>query len=53
MALTERPDLRLTICQALRLLVSKMSDNGKSHQEIIFDDVLARYALQSQLLRWL
>ena len=28
-ALTERPDLRLTVCQALRLVISKSFDNGK------------------------
>ncbi|KAJ7336526.1 pre-rRNA processing protein [Desmophyllum pertusum] len=33
-ALTERPDLRLTVCQALRLLVSKMSDNAENKKEL-------------------
>lgn len=42
MALTERPDLCLTVCQALRLLISKTSDNGKSHYEMVFNSVFAR-----------
>ena len=33
-ALTERPDLRLTVCQALRLLVLKSSDNGKQCKNV-------------------
>ncbi|XP_073238782.1 RRP12-like protein isoform X1 [Porites lutea] len=33
-ALTERPDLRLTVCQALRLLVLKSSDNAENSKEL-------------------
>jgi len=34
MALTEKPDLRLTVCQALRLLISKSSDNAENKKEL-------------------
>lgn len=33
-ALTERPDLRLTVCQALRLVISKSFDNAENKKEL-------------------